>query len=44
MLKDAGMSFDEVEKKVLSLNKRASNPLKVDELQMTVLKSVASKY
>ncbi|ANJ20793.1 DNA primase [Roseobacter phage RD-1410W1-01] len=44
MLKDAGASFDDVEKKVLDLNKRSNAPLKVDELQMTVLKSVASKY
>lgn len=44
MLKDAGASFDELEKKVIDLNKRSHAPLKVDELQMTVLKSVASKY
>lgn len=44
MLKDAGLAYDDMEKKVLDLNKRSSAPLKVDELQMTVLKSVASKY
>lgn len=44
MLKDAGASFDEVEKKTLDLNKRSNAPLKVDELQDTVLKSVAKKY
>lgn len=44
MLKDAGASFDEVEKKTLDLNKRSYAPLKQDELYSTVLKSVGSKY
>lgn len=43
MLKDAGMGFDELEKKVLDLNQRASSPLKKDEVQSTILKSVAQK-
>jgi hypothetical protein len=43
MLKDAGMGFDELEKKVLDLNQRSSSPLKKDEVQSTVLKSVAQK-
>ena len=43
MLKDAGMGFDELEAKVLDLNKRSSSPLKQDEVQSTVLKSVAQK-
>lgn len=44
MLKDAGASFDEVEKKTLDLNKRSNAPLKQEELYSTVLKSVGSKY
>lgn len=43
MLKDAGMSYDELEKKVLKLNKESESPLKQDEIYSTVLKSVASK-
>jgi len=43
MLKDAGMGFDELEGKVISLNERSSSPLKKDEVQSTVLKSVAQK-
>lgn len=43
MLKDAGMSYDELEKKVLVLNKQSDAPLKQDEVYSTVLKSVASK-
>lgn len=44
MLKDAGASFDEVERKTLDLNKRSHAPLKQDELYSTVLKSVGQKY
>ena len=44
MLKDAGATFDEVEKKTLDLNKRSNAPLKKDELYSTVLKSVGSKF
>lgn len=43
MLKDVGMGFDELEGKVLSLNERSSTPLKKDEVQSTILKSVAQK-
>ncbi|AHG59310.1 DNA primase [Sulfitobacter phage phiCB2047-B] len=43
MLKDAGMSFDELEERVLLLNKNSGSPLKKDEVQSTVLKSVAQK-
>lgn len=43
MLKDAGMGYDELEKKVLTLNKSSDSPLKQDEVYSTVLKSVASK-
>ena len=43
MLKDAGMGYDELEKKVLKLNKESDSPLKQDEVYSTVLKSVASK-
>ncbi len=44
MLKDAGMSYDELATKVLSLNDRCTSPLKKEEVRTTVLKSVASKY
>ena len=43
MLKDAGMSYDDLEKKVLKLNSESDSPLKKDEIYSTVLKSVASK-
>ena len=43
MLKDGGMGFDEIESRVLALNKGSSSPLKQDEVQSTVLKSVAQK-
>ena len=43
MLKDAGMGFNEIEAKVNALNERASSPLKKDEVQSTILKSVAQK-
>lgn len=43
MLKDAGLGFDEIEKKVLDLNEQSSNPLKKTEVQSTILKSVAQK-
>jgi hypothetical protein len=43
MLKDAGMGYDELEKKVLALNASSDSPLKRDEIYSTVLKSVASK-
>lgn len=44
MLKDGGLTYDEVEAKTLDLNKRCHAPLKQDELYSTVLKSVGSKY
>lgn len=43
MLKDAGMGYDALEKKVLTLNSQSDSPLKQDEVYSTVLKSVASK-
>ena len=43
MLKDAGMSYDDLEKKVFKLNSESEIPLKKDEIYSTVLKSVASK-
>lgn len=43
MLKDAGLGFNEIEAKVLALNERSSTPLKKDEVQTTILKSVAQK-
>lgn len=43
MLKDAGMSYDNLEKKVLKLNSESESPLKKDEVYSTVLKSVAQK-
>lgn len=43
MLKDAGADYDSIEKKVLKLNQDSGVPLKKDEVQTTVLKSVASK-
>lgn len=43
MLADVGMSFEEISHKVLTLNDQCSSPLKKDEIQNTVLKSVAAK-
>ena len=43
MLKDAGMGYDELEGKVLEINQKSSSPLKKDEVQSTILKSVAQK-
>lgn len=43
MLKDGGMDFNEIEGKVISLNSRSSSPLKKEEVQTTILKSVAQK-
>jgi len=43
MLKDAGMKYDDLEKKILELNQRSDAPLKKDEIYSTVLKSVAQK-
>lgn len=44
MLCDAGMEYDEVSSKVLSLNSSSKNPLKKSEVESTVLKSVGEKY
>lgn len=43
MLHDAGMAYDELSSKVKALNKQSVSPLKEDEVEMTVLKSVAQK-
>lgn len=43
MLKDAGMGFDDLKDKVLTLNKRSQHPLKEDEIHSTILKSVGQK-
>ncbi len=43
MLHDAGMGYDELSHKVKSLNDRSVSPLKKEEVEMTVLKSVAQK-
>ncbi len=43
MLKDAGANYDEIESRVIELNKNSSSPLKKDEVQSTILKSVAQK-
>ena len=43
MLKDAGASYATIKAKVHTLNEQSRSPLKRDELDMTVLKSVASK-
>ena len=42
-LVDAGMSYPEVEEKVLAFNKKLSNGLPVEELRQTVLVTVARK-
>jgi len=42
-LVDDGMSYIEVEKRVLAFNKKLSNPLPVDELKRTVLVTAAKK-
>lgn len=44
MLHDAGMAFDELSDKVKHLNERSVSPLSKEEVEMTVLKSVAQKY
>lgn len=44
MLKDAGATYDEMRGKTITLNEQSVSPLKKDELESTVLKSVAAKY
>lgn len=43
-LVDSGMSFDEVSKQVHGFNKKLSSPLDSEELNSTVMVSVAKKY
>jgi hypothetical protein len=43
MLVDAGASYDVIKKKVNTLNEQSINPLKKDEVELTILKSVANK-
>lgn len=43
MLNDAGMAYNELSSKVHDLNERSMSPLKKDEVETTVLKSVAQK-
>lgn len=43
MLVDAGASYDVIKGKVNTLNEQSLSPLKKDEVETTVLKSVASK-
>lgn len=43
MLADAGMSYDEITHKIYTLNDQCPSPLKKDEIQLTVLKSLAQK-
>jgi hypothetical protein len=42
-LVDSGMSYSEVERKVLEFNARLADGLSVDELRMTVLRTVAQR-
>lgn len=44
MLFDAGMGYKELAGKVHTLNEQSSSPLRKDEVEMTVLKSVGQKY
>jgi hypothetical protein len=43
MLADAGMSYEEITHKIYTLNDQCPSPLKKDEIQLTVLKSLAQK-
>jgi len=43
ILHDAGMEYGELESKVVALNERTTVPLPKEEVQSTVLKSIASK-
>ena len=43
MLKDAGATYSEIETRTTNLNQKSSSPLKQEELQDTVFKSVAQK-
>ena len=44
MLHDAGCAYDELTNKVKNLNERSVSPLTKNEVEMTVLKSVAQKF
>lgn len=44
MLHDAGCAYDDLSDKVKHLNDRSVSPLTKEEVEMTVLKSVAQKY
>jgi len=44
MLRDAGCDYDDLCSKVKNLNERSVSPLSKEEVEMTVLKSVAQKY
>lgn len=43
MLKDAGMGFDALKDKVITLNAQSHHPLKEEEIYATILKSVGQK-
>ena len=43
-LKDSGLPYQEVEARVLGLNKQLSSPLTNEELTNTILKSVTQGY
>ena len=43
-LVDGGLDLPTVEKQVIAFNKKLSNPLPADELQSTIMRTVASKY
>lgn len=43
-LVDAGLSFEEVSSKIKHFNKQLNNPLPVDELEKSVLVTIAKKY
>jgi hypothetical protein len=44
MLKDAGASYKEVKSKTYDLNSKCKYPLKKEEIDNTILKSIAKKY
>lgn len=44
MLRDSGASYEDVETTLVNFNKKLSDPLSEEELNNTVLKSIASKY
>ena len=44
MLFDAGMAYDKIVVRVHALNEKSSAPLKKDEIETTILKSVGQKF